>query len=246
MTKPVLSCINRDEDCRGRRPGEDDCWNHIGISGDRSCPELSSYVHCRNCPVFAIAARRFFDRPAPEGYLAEWSRWLADPPDQKTHDEHNGEREQAHQHHEGGLSFLVFRLGPEWLALRTQTVSEVTTSRPIHRVPHRTNQVFLGLVNLRGEIHLCFSLHGLLGITVPPSSKLLILLRDHEEAKAWAFAADEVAGVQHAPRNRWQAVPTTLVNPSVGFSQAVWSWKGRSVGLLDELRIFTALRSFGL
>ncbi len=32
-------------------------------------PELSSFIHCRNCPVFAAAARTFFDRPAPEGYL---------------------------------------------------------------------------------------------------------------------------------------------------------------------------------
>src|SRR5215472_14146833 len=54
-----------------------DCWNRIGISGDRSCPELEAHIHCRNCPVFASAARAFFDRPAPEGYLAEWTQWLA-------------------------------------------------------------------------------------------------------------------------------------------------------------------------
>ena len=61
----------------GCKPGDDDCWSHIGVSGDRTCPELSSFIHCRNCPVFATAARTFFDRPAPEGYLAGWSRWLA-------------------------------------------------------------------------------------------------------------------------------------------------------------------------
>ncbi len=55
------------------RPGPEDglpvggdCWNRIGVNGDRSCPELTSFVHCRNCPVFAAAARSFFDRPAPE------------------------------------------------------------------------------------------------------------------------------------------------------------------------------------
>ncbi len=62
----------------GRLAVGDGCWNRIGVSGDRSCPELPSFVHCRNCPVFAAAARAFFDRPAPEGYLAEWARWLAD------------------------------------------------------------------------------------------------------------------------------------------------------------------------
>ena len=34
----------------------DDCWNRIGISGDRSCPELVQHVLCRNCPVFEAGA----------------------------------------------------------------------------------------------------------------------------------------------------------------------------------------------
>ena len=62
---------------------------------------------------------------------------------------------------------LIFRLGPEWLAFRTQTIAEVTTPRPVHRVPHRTNEVFLGLVNLQGQVQLCVSLHGLLGVAAP-------------------------------------------------------------------------------
>ena len=57
---------------------DDDCWNRIGVYGDRSCPELSTFVHCRNCPVFAAAARSLLRPPRPEGYLAEWVRWLAD------------------------------------------------------------------------------------------------------------------------------------------------------------------------
>ena len=38
-------------------PGAGDCWNKIGVSGDLSCPELNTHIHCRNCPVFAAAAR---------------------------------------------------------------------------------------------------------------------------------------------------------------------------------------------
>jgi len=37
----------------------------------------------------------------------------------------------------------------------------------------------------------------------------------------------------------------TLANPTVSFSQAVFEWDGRSVGLLDEGRVFQALRSLG-
>src|SRR5271166_6874273 len=58
-----------------------DCWNRIGTTGDRSCPELETHIHCRNCPVFASAARSFFDRPAPQHYLAEWTQWLAGSPE---------------------------------------------------------------------------------------------------------------------------------------------------------------------
>src|SRR5437588_4360 len=36
----------------------DDCWNRIGIGGDRTCPELAVHIHCRSCPVFSAAARR--------------------------------------------------------------------------------------------------------------------------------------------------------------------------------------------
>ncbi len=48
-----------------------------------------------------------------------------------------------------------------------------------------------------------------------------------------------------SPRGQWGPVPSTLVNPSVGFSQAILSWDGHSVGLLDEQRIFAALRELG-
>src|SRR4051794_38534309 len=90
----------------------DDCWNRIGVSGDRSCPELAGFIHCRNCPVFASAARAFFDRPAPEGYLAEWNERLASAPATTAIDE-------------ATVSLLIFRLQDEWLALGTGVVVEV-------------------------------------------------------------------------------------------------------------------------
>ena len=48
-----------------------DCWNVIGVRGDRSCPELTTVVHCHHCPVFAAAGRTFLDAPSPPGYLEE-------------------------------------------------------------------------------------------------------------------------------------------------------------------------------
>ena len=37
-------------------PATADCWDKIGVSGDRSCADLEAYIHCRNCPVYAKAA----------------------------------------------------------------------------------------------------------------------------------------------------------------------------------------------
>ena len=227
------------------QPGDDDCWSKIGVAGDRTCPELKSHIHCRNCPVFTAAARRFFDRPAPDGYLASWSRWLAGSVD---HDRVDDGREEAHHEahaKEATISVLIFRLGPEWLAFRTQTVAEVTTPRPVHRIPHRTNDVLKGLVNLQGQVQLCVSLHGLLGVSALAAPTRLVVLRDANRAENWAFAAEEVLGVHHVPRGCWRGVPSTLVNPTVGFSQAVLSWRERSIGVLDEQRVFAALRSLG-
>jgi chemotaxis-related protein WspD len=190
-----------------------------------------------------MAARNFFDRPAPPGYLADWAQWLATPGGWDARDDGNDERENEARSHEERVSVLIFRLGSEWLAFRTQAVGEVTTLRPVHTVPHRTNEVLLGLVNLQGQVELCVSLHGLLGVTATSTPVRLIVLRDHNRAEYWVFAADEVLGIRHIPRGRWRSVPSTLVNPAIGFSQAVLSWNERSIGLLDEERVFTALRS---
>lgn len=227
----------------GCKPGDSDCWSQIGVSGDRTCPELSSFIHCRNCPVFTAAARTFFDRPAPEGYLAGWSRWLNGSVGQNAGEEEVVQPEIDCHSQEERVSVLIFRLGAEWLAFRTQTIAEVTTPRPIHKVPRRSNEVFLGLVSLQGQVQLCVSLHGLLGVAAPLTAARLVVVRDHNRAENWAFGADEVLGVQHIPRSRWRNVPATLANSAIGFSQAVLSWNEHSIGLLDEERVFSALRS---
>jgi chemotaxis-related protein WspD len=214
------------------QPGND-CWRRIGVQGDRSCPELAQYVHCRNCPVFEDAARAFFERQAPEGYLDEWARRLAEPVPRTEVSE---------------ISVLIFRLRDEWLALETNVLVEVALPKPIHKIPHRSNEVLLGLVNVRGQLLLCVSLPGLLDIEpsaeairsgLGATSRLVVV---QDRADRWAFHAEEVAGVHRLPRAQLHAVPSTLANTAVSFSQAVFSWNDRSVGSLDAQRVFSALR----
>lgn len=222
---------------------ENDCWNTIGIAGDRSCPELKPLIHCRNCPVYESAAKAFFDRPAPAGYLDDWARALADP-----------WIETDVQY----LSVLIFRLENEWLALATQVVVEVTSRSPVHVIPHRSSDVLVGMVNLRGKLELMVALPALLGIEPSDATKhsaepttavaiagaRLVVIR--KDASTWVFEADEVPGVRRFPRNVLENVPSTLANPETSFSQLVIPWHGRSVGFLDEHRLFSALAGRGV
>jgi len=206
-----------------------DCWNRIGTSGDQSCPELAVHTHCRNCPVYGSAARHFFDRPAPEGYLSGWAGQLAAPVEASDSKD---------------LSLLIFRLGVEWLALRTRIVVEVTTPRPVHRIPHRTDDVLSGMINLRGRLQLQVSIRGLLGVggggsQAEGTARLVVIAR---EGHTWVFEADDVLGVHRFARSKLGAVPSTLADPTGSFSQAVINWREKSIGYLDDERVFAALR----
>jgi chemotaxis-related protein WspD len=224
------------------------CWSTIGVMGDHSCPELTTAIHCRNCGVFAAAARAFLHRPAPPDYLAEWSRCL--DADEASAIAGDGAGAGAGGLREG-LGVVLFRLGAEGMALPAGVVVEVTPVRPVHRIPHRTGAVLAGLVNLRGQLHLCASLHGLLGVEPRPAAaahrpdrpaRMIVIRRD---AATWVFTADEVLGVPRVPLDLLQNVPATLANPAVSFSQSVFDWQGQSVGLLDAARLFEALGSLG-
>ncbi len=222
---------------------EDDCWRRIGINGDRSCPELETHIHCRSCPVYGKAARTFFDRPAPEGYRAEWTKLLS-------HEKQVVESDS--------VSVLLFRLAGEWLALRTNVLSEVTHPRPVHRIPHKSHDSLLGLVNIRGQLQLCVSLHGLLGVAALEGNEAESLAADEigkmvhprlvvieRKTQRWAFPADDVRGVGRIARTQFQSVPSTLTRVS-SFSQAVFPWRNHTVGFLDDDRVLSAFRSVGL
>jgi chemotaxis-related protein WspD len=211
-----------------------DCWNTIGVRGDRSCPELAKVVHCQNCPVFAAAGRRFLDAPSPTGYLEEWTERLAAPVEEAAADL---------------ASVLVFRLADEWLALQVQVLVEVTPPRPVHRVPYRAG-LLAGLVNIRGELALCVHLAKLLGIEAPANgppangravaSRLLVVRRDPDR---WVFPVDAVDQVYRVPRQDFGPPPATVGRAAAHLTRGVFPRNGRSVGLLDDGRLFEALQA---
>ncbi len=206
-------------------PVLDDCWNRIGVRGDGSCPELAEVVHCHNCPVFAAAGQRLFQREPPAECVDEWTEALA--------------REEAAPACER-VAVVIFRLGAEWLALDVGFLVEVAPMRVVRRVPQRTNRLLLGLVNIRGELQLCVALAELLGIEVAAGSGERLLIAG-DAPRQWAFVVNEVAGVHRMRPHVIGNAPSTVAHSPGPFSLGVFLWESKRVGYLSAERIAAAL-----
>jgi chemotaxis-related protein WspD len=224
MTVPALSTLT-----------QGDCWNRIGVWGDRSCPELIEAVHCHNCPVFAAASRRFLDAPPPATYLEEWTERLIAPIEEIAGDVQ---------------SILIFRLGEEWLALRVQVLLEVANPRTVHCIPHRAG-LLTGLVNIRGELYLCVDLAQLLGLqaqgngqrtSTDPGGLPRMIVVESEDGR-WVFPVDEVDQVYRFSADELTGAPATLARSASRLTRAVLAWRERSIGYLDDAELFQALRA---
>ncbi|WP_082807041.1 chemotaxis protein CheW [Collimonas pratensis] len=208
----------------------DDCWNRVGVRGDGSCEKLAQHIDCRNCPVHARAAAELLDRLQVEQMADGWS-----------------EQAEPMQEQDADLSsWLLFRIGEEWLALPTALLEEITELRGIHSLPHRKNAVVLGITNIRGALVTCISLAAMLGIAVGSKiagrqellRRMLIVRRN---GQVTAFPADEVHGTLRIALSEQQPVPTTLTRAAGHFTNAVVQWNGHSVGLLDQELLFHTL-----
>lgn len=129
----------------------DDCWNRIGIHGDKSCPLLADHIHCRNCAVYSAAATRLLDRYALQ------------------QDDHRRAAVELDQDIVT-RSLLMFRLGEEWLGIATRCLVEVAPLQPIHSLPHQRSRALLGVANVRGALVACLSLVELLGLDAAGTS----------------------------------------------------------------------------
>ena len=187
---------DRDETAStSRLPRVGDCWNRIGDLGRPELPRAGGAHPLPELPGLRRRRReRFFDRPAPTATSPSGPTLLAAPV------------EPADER--GPRASLIFRLGDEWLALRTagRRRGHRPSARPPDPAPDRTT-ILVGLVNLRGQLQLCVSLHGLLGVDSAgrrrgPAGEPPRLVVIREAAETWVFAADEVLGVQRFARGR--------------------------------------------
>jgi chemotaxis-related protein WspD len=210
-----------------------DCWNKIGVRGDRSCVELEQHVHCRNCPTYSAAALTLLDRDLPAGYLSEWTAHFAG---RKALDEPD-----IH-------SAIIFRIASEWFAFPTLALDEVVEPRTIHSLPHLRSSVVLGLVNVRGELLICVSLAKMLRLGETTSvdakhkgidSKRLVVIR-HSGGRV-AFPTDEVQSIHRYHPRELKSVPATIAKASAAYINALLPLQGKTVGCLDDQLLTQAL-----
>ncbi|GIZ12899.1 chemotaxis protein CheW [Pseudomonas sp. NCCP-436] len=200
----------------------DDCWNRIGVFGDKSCPLVERHIHCRNCETYSAAAITLLDR-----YGDSLS------------DSGNYGKDEGRQHSAEQSSLLIFRLGDQWLAIASRCLAEVMPVSPVHGLPHRRKRGLLGVINVRGTLVACLSLEELLGLDGATQNhherrvipRMLILQSD---SGPLVVPVDEIRGIQR--------IPDHAISPGKGdagqtisrFTLGVLQWQGYSITLLDE------------
>lgn len=215
-------------DMIAEQPAIDDCWNRIGIRGDKSCPLLIEHIHCRNCAVYAEAAVRLLDR-----YSLGQQDAVALP--------FNEIRNPAQSR-----SLLVFRLGDEWLALATRCLVEVAPVQTVHSLPHQRSRTLLGVANVRGALVACLTLGELLGIdadsriasTARVTPRMLILAAENG---AVVVPVDEVDAIHRIEVSELDAGHLPDAAANVRFTHTVIPFKGRSLRVLDEALLMAAI-----
>ena len=177
------------------------------------------------------AAERLLDREAPPGYLEAWAAEVAEP---------------AAARGDALFAATLFRLGDERFLLDGALVRDVHVPRRVHRVPGRTNDVFRGIVCLRGELHPCADLHALLGcrrVATPAEgtaarTRMVVVGRPGER---WAFEADEVVDVRRYEERAVAPPQVTVAKASVRFSDGVVALHDGPAARLDPERLLAGL-----
>lgn len=206
-----------------------DCWNRIGVEGDRTCDQLAQVTHCYNCPVYSESGRLLLEREVPIDYVQEWTTTIAE----------RGSALSVRSTEEM-LSLILFRLGKEQFAISLRSLQEVIRPTQIHVLPHRSDRLYLGLTSIRGEILLCASLREFLNLEPASPSNHERMLIIGSDQRRWVFPVDEIYGIQHCPVREIQAPPVVIAKTSATYTQGIFTWNDQKINYLNaELLIDT-------
>ncbi len=113
-------------------------------------------------------------------------------------------------------SVLVVECAGERLGLPGSLVRRVSATLAVHRVPHRSNAVLRGIVNLGGQLSLVGDLAALLELPKSATNASGDAGRDRrmlllgESPEHWVVEVDRVLGVLRIESTRLEAPPLTI------------------------------------
>ena len=241
----------------------DYCWNEIGVSGDSSCPELKTVIHCRNCPAYQAAGRTLLQRESPDGYVEEWTNILSKDWQQSLSEKEEKSSSLVRQENSNNeiIGLIIFRVSQEWLALPAWVIKEITHVHPVHTLPHRSNHVFAGIVNIRGEILMCILLRNLLSLPptelndkvnrinnnsaiIPVVYERMIVIEI--QSNRWVFPVDEILGVYRFSSKQLHDTPVVISKTPDTYTKKIFSIEGKNVNYLDYELVFYELLFYTL
>lgn len=207
-----------------------DCWNTIGVwsSAPEKCERLLQEVHCRNCDVFSRAGREVLERNPPGGYVTQWRKDIA---------------EKIVKSDPGLTGVITFRLGNEWFAISAISLQEVAELRKIHRVPHNVNPHIAGIVNIGGEIDICYSLGNLLGVEKGGNQersyqRLMVL---NYQGHRYIFPVSEVSGMTRYGDADIVSAPSTLGSEKSSFINDIILFDRKHIAVLNVDQVCNGL-----
>jgi chemotaxis-related protein WspD len=140
-----------------------------------------------------------------------------------------------------GRAIIAFRVGARWLALAAAQAREIVDILPAHRVPHRRDARFVGLVNVRGELVPCIDIAVVLGIErasvdtslahAARTKPRMVLIE--QDGQALAFEVDEVNAVHLVTQEALRAVPPDEPAETGRFTQALVDLPVGRTALID-------------
>lgn len=184
------------------------------------------------------SANTLFDREPDISYLEEWAKLLAKPLEKV---------EDAKE-----TSMVVFRLSNEWFSLPTLLFSEISIPHLINPIPCQKDSLVLGIVNLRGQLLVCFSMHKLLGIKEEKTNKLKHYKIDFHYPRLGAisdenmfltFPIDEVDGIYSIDLSQMSNIPITIANSQENYLKGAIKWNEKKIYIINEEILFQNLRS---
>lgn len=178
----------------------------------------------------ALRLRTLLQRPLPPEELVENTRMVGAPAE---------ERDRLN------ATLLIGTLGNERLAIDVRFARRVMPTRTIHRVPHRSSELFAGICNVQGELLPVARLERVLAIAATeilanPADRRMVVLGD--STTAWVVTMDRIDGIRRFDSSTFMAPPATVSRALDGVTDALVPLEGDAFAArLDPTKLARAL-----